>query len=82
MRHSGARERGATLLIVMIMLIMLTLFAIVWGVITLIARTTLDRVQLAPWWGGMAAIVILIIAFARGARRAPARAKLAAWRRP
>jgi hypothetical protein len=56
----------------------LTIFAVAWGVVALIVRTTLVRPPLGPWWGALAIPIVAGVAWVRGARMRPSRAALVA----
>lgn len=71
--HAAARfqRRIALVLAVRQVLRDLTLFAIVWGVVTLITRTLFDRAPFSPWWGAAALPLVIAVAAMRGARLRP-----------
>jgi hypothetical protein len=56
----------------------LTLFAVAWGVLALIVRTTITQPPLSPWWGALAIPVVAGVAWVRGTRLRPSRGALVA----
>ena len=71
-------ERLALLLSLRSVLRDLTLFAVAWGVITLIVKTTFTRPAISPAWGALAIPIVAGVAWVRGARMRPSRASLVA----